>query len=159
MICELFFISKSTYPRGHMSDVAILLSAQANNARKGLTGCLIRGSDWFAQSLEGPPDVVKTLFQRIKDDPLHSDLQVWWGRDRTQRRYEDWRMIVADVDQYEAQLHAALRSNVHDGDTKFAKMRDAVWRHTDKFNLLPHGREATSRTKQLSRPEQPQYSL
>jgi Sensors of blue-light using FAD len=54
---------------------SILLQARDNNARNGITGCLICREDLFLQMLEGPRDLVTSTFSRIPARGASADLR------------------------------------------------------------------------------------
>lgn len=49
MIFRRLYISRAAYPIGHQSDLDILETAVANNARHGITGMLLRRDRRFVQ--------------------------------------------------------------------------------------------------------------
>jgi hypothetical protein len=71
----------------------ILATAQEHNKRKGITGLLVYGGGMFLQWLEGPPDRVEALMDRLSRDPRHETivrLQVLDGL--KERLYPTWAM-------------------------------------------------------------------
>ncbi|MDH5582165.1 MAG: BLUF domain-containing protein, partial [Bdellovibrionales bacterium] len=60
-------------PRGMQS---ILNTAQNFNSSKNITGMLIFRNQLFLQLLEGEQKDVMELFEKIKSDPRHKDIQV-----------------------------------------------------------------------------------
>jgi Sensors of blue-light using FAD len=74
------------------SIAAILASAQANNARVGLTGALIFNTGIFAQVLEGSLAEIETTFERIQRDVRHSDVQVLAFEKVAARGFPHWSM-------------------------------------------------------------------
>jgi hypothetical protein len=73
----------------------LLAAARAHNARTAITGALISGPDYFAQVLEGPPEVVHPLFERIQQDTRHHDVLALPERAVTERTFPDWSMGFA----------------------------------------------------------------
>jgi hypothetical protein len=51
---------------------AILTSSLRNNLNHRVTGMLIAHDGWFLQALEGPPEGVRTIFERIAEDDRHT---------------------------------------------------------------------------------------
>ena len=82
-------------PRPNLSSVEIpriVNVSRLNNARHAITGVLVfTGSD-FAQLLEGAPDNVETLWQRLCRDERHLDLTSLLDERDTSRWFLDWRM-------------------------------------------------------------------
>ena len=65
------------------SDVnQIFVASSIRNTRDGVTGLLLYGAPaphahgLFVQWIEGPPDAVRRLWQRLQQDPRHTDLEV-----------------------------------------------------------------------------------
>lgn len=73
----------------------ILLSAQANNARLGVTGGLLFNTVFFAQVLEGKMDAVEQIFERIQRDERHSHLTVLQSGYVGTRNFPEWSMAFA----------------------------------------------------------------
>ena len=71
---------------------AILHSAWRNNASLGVTGALIFNAGIFAQVLEGCRQDVKATFERIQDDPRHSDVRVLAFEQAPHRGFPAWSM-------------------------------------------------------------------
>ncbi len=70
----------------------ILLSARANNGRRGITGALICRADLYMQLLEGPREAVTATLARILRDDRHVELAVVHCADATERLFPDWTM-------------------------------------------------------------------
>jgi hypothetical protein len=82
--------------------------SRPRNAGEAITGLLIFDGDTFCQYVEGPPEAVDALLQRLRRDPRHDDMQVlldgtWDGA----RRFSDWRLGY--VDSFEADELGTLR--------------------------------------------------
>ncbi|MGI4831218.1 MAG: BLUF domain-containing protein [Janthinobacterium lividum] len=73
----------------------ILLSAQTNNAKVGVTGGLLFNTVFFAQVLEGRMDAVEQIFERIQRDQRHSDLTILQSGYVGIRNFPEWSMAFA----------------------------------------------------------------
>lgn len=63
--------------RPHANDINLLASrARARNRSLGVTGMLLCENGSFLQTLEGPPDALKTLWSSIQQDSRHSHIEV-----------------------------------------------------------------------------------
>jgi hypothetical protein len=51
---------------------AILVSSLRNNLRHRVTGLLLAHEGWFLQALEGPPEGVQAIFEKIAEDDRHT---------------------------------------------------------------------------------------
>jgi len=80
-----------------LNMATILAESQRNNARDGLTGALAAHQDRYIQVIEGPPEVLDGLLQRLAGDARHSDIVVF-GREPVERRvFADWGMANARI--------------------------------------------------------------
>ena len=50
----------------------ILAASMRNNLNHRVTGLLIAHDGWFLQALEGPPEGVRTIFDKISEDDRHT---------------------------------------------------------------------------------------
>jgi hypothetical protein len=77
-----------------MIDIA--RSALRNNARLGVTGALFFDGSQFYQVLEGEDTVIACLYDTIRADPRHTDVQLVYYRTLPDRRFGDWSMKFID---------------------------------------------------------------
>lgn len=71
---------------------AIIARAQANNEVDGLTGYLLVDETWFVQILEGDEGRVRATYDRIRDDPRHTDVTLISERKLRARSFPEWSM-------------------------------------------------------------------
>jgi hypothetical protein len=90
-------IDKLAEPGGGVAD--LLAASVANNRRDGVTGGLIHDRKWFAQVLEGEERAVSMTFERILQDPRHSDIRLVKMQPISSRRFGAWTMAAAAIDQ------------------------------------------------------------
>ncbi|MFN0128358.1 MAG: BLUF domain-containing protein [Verrucomicrobiales bacterium] len=88
----LVYVSQATrdFDEGELAD--LLAVSRRNNAASGITGLLMYESRMFLQALEGPQADVTALFQKIKRDPRHTDVQLVCEDRIEQRYFGPWRM-------------------------------------------------------------------
>ncbi len=72
--------------------------ALAFNREHGITGCLLHHKGKFVQLIEGSKDVILLLFEKIKKDPRHNNIQVLNTQKSSVRMFADWSMIFDDID-------------------------------------------------------------
>ncbi|MBT8289845.1 MAG: BLUF domain-containing protein [Muriicola sp.] len=70
----------------------MLVKAQNFNHEQGITGCLLYYQGEFIQYLEGNQYKVLTLFDKIKVDPRHKDVELLSYEEREGRAFEKWDM-------------------------------------------------------------------
>lgn len=93
-VFQLIYRSHSTIDRAKSQEELgrILRISRANNAERGVTGALLMYGDWFAQVLEGPQNVVETLYDKIKADSRHNTLDVRSAKPVETRAFHQWAM-------------------------------------------------------------------
>ena len=92
MLIRVFYISTATGPQTTTVTGSILKTAQAWNAKHGITGVLCQGQGVFLQVLEGDCDTVTSLYQRIAADRRHKDVEMIHRENISERRYGQWAM-------------------------------------------------------------------
>ena len=93
-------LAYSSVPTRPMSTVELghlLLKARMFNAQVGVSGVLLYDSQHFLQYLEGPPEGVETVWQRVSASPLHGELQVLLRETVAERLFPDWQMGCAEA--------------------------------------------------------------
>lgn len=71
---------------------AILESAVRHNREDGVTGMLLYSNGNFLQVLEGPADTVQATYQRILQDPRHTNCFILLEQDVAERQFSQWSM-------------------------------------------------------------------
>jgi hypothetical protein len=94
MLDTLLYVSRSNLAGEEIdSEVrAIVDAARTRNAALDVTGALISTGRYFVQFLEGPPDGVASIMERVRADSRHGDLIVVLERTAKERRFKDWSM-------------------------------------------------------------------
>jgi hypothetical protein len=75
----------------------ILVGARATNTRLHVTGVLLFKNNRFLQVLEGDRDVIATLYDLIKADERHYDVNLLRFDGVFERAFPDWSMGMAFV--------------------------------------------------------------
>jgi len=70
----------------------ILVQARRNNARAGITGCLIARADLYLQLLEGPADALDQLYDKIARDDRHLQVERLFLGEVEAQLFPDWAM-------------------------------------------------------------------
>ena len=70
----------------------MLVKAKDYNHRQGITGCLLYHKGEFIQYLEGNQYKVLTLFDKIKADSRHKNVELLSFEERDQRTFDNWDM-------------------------------------------------------------------
>ena len=70
----------------------ILASAVQNNERANISGFLIFHNNCFVQILEGSKENVISLYNTIKKDSRHHDLDLLWQGEADKKHFKEWGM-------------------------------------------------------------------
>ena len=73
---------------------ALIHTSARNNRAAAITGLLLVHDGWFAQALEGPAEAVMITYQRILNDPRHTDSRVISAGPARSRAFGDWNMCA-----------------------------------------------------------------
>jgi hypothetical protein len=72
-------------------------AALALNGIDGISGMLLFNGTHFLQWIEGPPDAIDELVERLRRDPRHSGFEVRDERMADERIFGDWSMKLVRV--------------------------------------------------------------
>lgn len=75
---------------------AMVSKARARNRELGITGMLLFEDGCFLQTLEGPPDQLDMVWDSIKRDPRHRDIQVLSEHVVNNRLFSAWDLMLYD---------------------------------------------------------------
>ena len=110
---------------------AIHRTAREVNALEGITGLLIFNGTHFLQIIEGAPNAIDDLVERLRRDPRHSGLEIRDERPAEDRSFPGWSMELAKVsasyfeakDMISERLPAATAADVRD---RIIRMTEAI---------------------------------
>lgn len=99
---RLCYVSRSRLQGSAAARLAavdrLLSVSRIVNARLGVTGMLLSSEDCFAQILEGAPDAVGEVFDRIGRDWRHAGITLLRDEAVAGRAFADWAMgAVSDI--------------------------------------------------------------
>lgn len=92
MLRRLIYFSSATRDLPDAELVELLATSRRNNAALGITGALLHHDRQFVQVLEGPDAEVRSLFDRISQDPRHAAIGMVDSARVTQRIFADFTM-------------------------------------------------------------------
>lgn len=112
-VIQLIYASKATFKSNADTvidrEVArILMESRRNNSKRNIGGVLYYGDGNFFQCLEGEATVVEKIFEKIKNDPRHSQVQVLMQRNVITRNFSSWSMKYVPVQE---DVHRILKQN------------------------------------------------
>lgn len=115
MVHHLVYVSSSPAPLSEDAIDDILETSRRNNAAVGVTGVLLHGEGNIIQVLEGPREAVEGVFERVRRDARHRQVQVLLREAKERRYFGDWSMGFSDLDAVpeSARLDADDRTHVN----------------------------------------------
>lgn len=92
MLSQLVYVSKrkSICTAEEIQD--ILAACERNNPSLGITGVLLYSDDQFIQLVEGEPDTLKGLYDKIKEDDRHENCTMISYAPASDRSFPNWHM-------------------------------------------------------------------
>lgn len=91
-LVRLIYASKITEGFSQQDITNILETARHQNNKHNLTGLLCFSHDLFLQCLEGPRTEVNVTYQRILNDPRHSNIILLDYDEIVEREFDQWSM-------------------------------------------------------------------
>ena len=97
---QVIYVSKKTDFSDHILTNIFDTSAK-NNPEKGISGCLLIGSNSYLQFLEGPSLAVEELYSKIKTDSRHTNVKKLYDQSSKEKLFSSWSMKFAPFDNLE----------------------------------------------------------
>lgn len=91
-LISVAYVSGETEPFDDPRLADLLAHSRRSNRAHGLTGMLLHRRGRFFQVLEGAPDAVDALVDKIRADPRHGDVRILLREGIDARRFDDWTM-------------------------------------------------------------------
>lgn len=95
---SLIYRSRATPELGVSTIKQIHKEAVQFNSQYHITGCLLHHQGKFVQLIEGSREAVTRLFEKIKKDRRHTEVQVLNTQHSSNRMFADWSMIFDNID-------------------------------------------------------------
>jgi hypothetical protein len=95
---QLIYASTATigrdlsHPETQRELMKIVSHSRRANPNRGIVGVLHFGQGKFLQILEGQPEAVDALFEKIQQDPRNSDIEILRDEGRDEPRFGEWNM-------------------------------------------------------------------
>lgn len=106
---QLVYVSRSNIDLATPLAVADILDVSSrNNGEYRITGALTYSGEHFIQLLEGPPEALDWLLDRLLHDPRHRDLDVLGRVAIRERAFPEWSMVFPDLTPVTGGLMARL---------------------------------------------------
>ena len=94
-LCTMFYRSRAVVPFDDAALQALVQAAQEGNREADVTGLLVYADGHFLQWLEGPADGLVQVWDKIRSDQRHTDIQVLGDASTEARFFPDWSMRLA----------------------------------------------------------------
>ncbi len=99
MLKRIKYISRFAQQLSSPEIDELAVAAAENNARKDITGALMASGGIFFQVIEGPPEVIDSLWSTLLKDPRHKDILLLKSEEgEMERLFPEWRMKKIDLD-------------------------------------------------------------
>lgn len=105
---RLFYASRATGGDRGDDQIAILRQARANNGLNGVSGLLWTDGRRYLQILEGPPEAVSVIFDKIAEDDRHDGVRILSDTLEPTRLFADWSMASLFPGETDAELQTRL---------------------------------------------------
>ncbi|MDQ2795248.1 MAG: BLUF domain-containing protein [Bacteroidota bacterium] len=96
-LCQLIYRSRAAKPFSSAALAALLRASRLRNQERHISGILLYAGEQFMQVIEGYEPTLTTLYDHIRADPRHTDVQLLAYGPATGRWFADWRMGYAAV--------------------------------------------------------------
>ena len=94
-VCMLAYRSRATFNPSPKDIDRLLRAAQERNRASKLTGILIYEQGWFFQWLEGPSQSLMRVWDSIRRDDRHCDIEILREQPMTKRMFASWNLRLA----------------------------------------------------------------
>lgn len=92
MMIQIAYLSSTPELLSSDTVAEILIKSRFNNERDGITGLLVYRDGSVLQFLEGEPESVNRLFNRISADTRHRQVIRLYEKHISQREFPEWTM-------------------------------------------------------------------
>ena len=107
---QIVYASSSPEPLSQDDLLNILRASRRNNVAAGVTGALLYADGNIMQALEGPPDAVEGVYERVRRDPRHRNILPLLRQEVAERSFPEWSMGFRRMDSLDPQDREAARS-------------------------------------------------
>lgn len=98
LLLQLIYISGASVPFSQKELKSLLKKAREKNHEVDVSGILIFHDGAFFQVLEGPPEAVYTIYDRISQDPRHDEIKLLLKSEVEERSFPDWSMGFVNIE-------------------------------------------------------------
>ena len=115
-ILTLVYISDATQDFSQAELQSLLKVCRSNNEKIGITGMMVYAGGKFLQILEGEPEVINTLMEKLEKDQRHANIVVMNSDLLAHRHFDQWSMGFKVASAQSVANELAGYIDVYDGD-------------------------------------------
>ncbi len=97
-ILQLVYASAETSPFSDEELMALLEQSRQANEARNVTGMLLYHEGSFIQALEGEPETVRSLYDKIARDGRHHNERVIYEVEQDERNFDGWTLGFHRID-------------------------------------------------------------
>jgi hypothetical protein len=131
-LIELKYLSEIAEGANIWDLTDIFSNSVISNELKGITGILFFDQGYFGQILEGPRGEVEELWERIKNDVRHQNIELLGITEIKERRFPKWSMKLFNAEEFLEKFpqFADAIKKIEDPSTKVMGIMKALCRNT-----------------------------
>jgi|APGre2960657505_1045072.scaffolds.fasta_scaffold83721_1 hypothetical protein len=128
-LIELQYLSEAKTSVNVWALTAIVDVSVVSNKLHEITGVLFFEQGYFGQILEGPRDAVEELWDRIKNDSRHHNIELLGITEIEERRFPKWSMKLFDAEEFLVTFpqFAELLAKIDNPDMKTLEVLKSLW--------------------------------
>lgn len=96
MIRKVVYLSSAVRPFTDEELEALVEKAASNNRRDGISGVMLYRDGSVCQMIEGAPERVEALLERLRRDPRHHRITVLLDVEQSERSMPGWAMTLGE---------------------------------------------------------------
>ena len=97
LLRRVLYVATARKPFSREDLAALLAKSRTNNERDDVTGMLLYRDGLFIQALEGPPEAIRALMTRIRNDSRIIGCDLIDESEAQDRVFPDWRMAYRNL--------------------------------------------------------------
>ena len=92
-LIELTYVSEPAQGMSFLGLMRLLYHSYLRNLKLEITGALIFENNQFGQVIEGPEDVIESLWEKIQKDDRHKNIRLIERKSIDSRSFQKWTMV------------------------------------------------------------------
>lgn len=121
-VLQLVYASAETTPFSDEDLMALLEQSRAANEARGVTGLLLYHEGSFIQALEGDPETVRALYEKITRDGRHHNERLLYEVEQDHHSFDGWTLGFHRTEE-NAELAEGLSDFLETGEVELTDAR------------------------------------